>query len=433
MSAAKKEKFHYAWVILSCSILMAVAGFGVVGNVTGNFVTPVVKEFGVSVSSFTMFTSIEAASMALLYVIASRILTKYRIGRVIGTALLVQFIGIALMGTYTAVPMFYFSGILLGIGAAFTRFTAIPILINMWFKKKAGFALGITMSFGSIGGIIFNYVSAGLITAYGWRNAYLILAIIGAVVTVPPIMLFVKSPQEKGILPYGVNEQEASVPELVRSASLREWGPTRKEIMRMPLFYLVWLTCICYSIGSCMTGYVANFTTMELGYTINFGSMVSIIVTIGAIICSSVLGLLNDRFGVRSGLIWGAVFSVTGMSMMVMSITNHAFLLPAAAIMGLGGSMYTVQAPLLSRTILGGRHYASVWAVMMMGNSLAGAMSFGPMGLFYDRTGSYRGAFILCMSMFVVALATGWIAVGKGKKLKETYPAQEMAVQESRV
>lgn len=56
---------------------------------------------------------------------------------------------------------------------------------------------------------------------------------------------------------------------------------------------------------------------------------------------------------------------------------------------------------------------------MMMGNSLVGVFSFGPMGLFYDNTGSYRGAFILCMSMFLMALILGWIAVDRGKKFKE--------------
>ena len=56
MSMKKYEKLHYAWVILGCSILMAIAGFGVVGNVGGNFITPVVREFGTSVSSVLVAT-----------------------------------------------------------------------------------------------------------------------------------------------------------------------------------------------------------------------------------------------------------------------------------------------------------------------------------------------------------------------------------------
>ncbi len=425
MKTKKKTGIHYAWVILLCSILMAVAGFGVVGSVSGNFVTPVVREFNVSVSSFTMFTSVEAASMALLYTVASKILTKKKIGRVMGIALLLEFVGIALMGLYRSIPFFYFSGMLLGIGAAFTRFTAIPILINMWFKKKAGFALGLTISFGSVGGIVFNYLSAVFITSYGWRNAYFILALIGAIISVPLVFVLVKSPQDKGILPYGAEEADDSEAKLNASQQI-EWGPTRREAMRKPLFYLVWITCMCYSIGSCMSGYVANFTTMELGQTITFGATVSIAVTVGTVLCSSILGILNDKLGVRAGLLWGAVFSVAGMSMMILSIKNSALLIPAAVVMGLGNSMYTVQAPLIARSTLGGKHYAAIWAVMMTGNSLVGALSFAPMGLFYDKVGSYKGAFILCMAMYAAGLIFGSIAVAKGKKLKVEYMQKAM-------
>lgn len=415
MSMKKYEKLHYAWVILGCSILMAIAGFGVVGNVGGNFITPVVREFGTSVSSFTMFTSIEAAAMAILYIPAGKILTSKKIGHVMGWAFVLEFVAIGLMGTYRSVPFFYFSGMLLGIGAAFSRYTAIPILINMWFKEKAGFALGLTMSLGSVGTIVFNFLSAWFIESFGWRNAYFLLAVIGALITVPFVFTLVKSPQEKEILPYGAQEET----EIKSTAEKPEWGLTRNEAFRSPVFYLAWATCLCFSIGSCMGGYVANFTTMELGKSISYGATASVVVTIGGVLCSSILGMLNDRYGVKAGLLWGVVFSVGGMLLMIVSIQAPGVLLPAAMIMGLGGSLYTVQAPLIARSTLGGREYAAIWTVMMTGNSLAGAFSYSPMGLIYDRTGSYKGAFLICMSMYLLSLVLGWIAVSQGKKMQQ--------------
>lgn len=422
MQTTHQGRFHYAWVILVCSILMAIAGFGIAGNVIPNFVTPVVTEFGSTVSAFTMFTSIEAASMAVLYMYAGRVLTRGKIGLVMGSALLLQFAGIALMAFYKSIPMFYVSAVLLGIGAAFSRYTAIPILLNMWFKEKVGFALGLTMSMGSVGMIAFNYISASLITSLGWRTAYLVMGLAGGLLTVPAVMLFVRSPQEKGVLPYGAGNPGAEGE--VGSGGDSDWGPTRSEAVRKPIFYLVWATCICYSIGSCIAGYVANFTTMELGLSIKSGSIASIIVTIATIICSSVLGFLNDRFGVKAGLVWGAFFSVAGMALMIVTISNPGLLFPAVAVLGLGGAMYTVQAPLLARSTLGGRDYASIWALMMTGNSLAGAASFGPMGLFFDKTGTYKGALLLCMTMYALSLVLGWTAVNKGKQLKAEYAAK---------
>ena len=79
--------------------------------------------------------------------------------------------------------------------------------------------------------------------------------------------------------------------------------------------------------------------------------------------------------------------------------------------------MYTVQCPLVVRTILGTKEYSSIWALMMMGNSMVGAFSFGPIGLFYDRTGSYKGAFIMVIALYCLAFFIGVFAVNYGKKI----------------
>ena len=413
----KTAPFHYAWVVLGCCMLMAFAGMGVITSACGNFVTPVVEELGCSVSSFTMFISIQAASMALLYTTASRVLTTRPIGKVVACALSLQFAGMALMGTYRSIRWFYLSGLLTGVGSAFALYIALPIIINMWFKKRAGFALGLVMSCGSASGILCNLLSAQLISSLGWRSAYLILALGGAVITVPAIFFLLKTPEEKGISPYGADEPDTPAP--VSSApSGAEWGLTRREALHSPMFYLAWLTCLCYSAASSVAGYAATFTTMELGQSIRFGSLATACVSLGMIGCGFVLGVLNDRFGAKAGLIWGAVFNLIGFSGMILSIGNVSFLLPACTILGLGGSMYTVQAPLIARSVLGPRHYSEIWSVMMIGNSLMGALSFGPMGLFYDRTGSYLGAFLLAMFLFTAALFTGWAALSLSARFR---------------
>ena len=79
--------------------------------------------------------------------------------------------------------------------------------------------------------------------------------------------------------------------------------------------------------------------------------------------------------------------------------------------------MYTVQCPLLARTALGSRDYSSIWSVMMTGNSLVGAFTFSSIGLFYDVGGSYKGAFLMAMGLYVGAFVLGSAAVGLGKKL----------------
>lgn len=132
----KQKKIHYAWIVFLSCIFLKIGVGGVVYCIAGNFVTPVVQDMGCTVSQFTMVVSIEAAAMALTYTTASKILNKKKIGRVMGTAALAQVLGVAWMGVCQTVEMFYLSGVVIGIGVAFTGFVAIPMVVNMWFEKK---------------------------------------------------------------------------------------------------------------------------------------------------------------------------------------------------------------------------------------------------------------------------------------------------------
>lgn len=390
-------------------------GVNVVGCSAGNFVTPIVREMQCPVSAFTLMISIEAATMAVLYPLAGKVLTTKKIGAVVPAALALQFAAMFLMGTYHEVWQFYLSGVMIGIGSAFSSLVALPLIINMWFKKKTGTALGAVISFGSAMTIIVNLLSAQLIVHLGWRSAYFILAAAGAVLALPYVIKFLKSPAEAGCLPYGADEPDAAANQKALAAA-EEWGLTREVAFRKPLLYLAWLACLCYSIGSGVPGYVATFTTMELGKTVQYGSIAATCYSIGTVLCGFLLGSVNDRFGVKAGMLWGLVFMGGGLGGMLLLIGNSAFLLPACLIMGLGGSMYTVQAPLVVRSAVGGRHYSEIWSIVMIGNSMMGAFSYAPIGMIYDRTGTYRGAFWLGIVSFALAVVFGSMAIDLSKK-----------------
>ena len=407
------KKMHYAWIVFICCILLKLGLGGAVLCISGNFVTPVVEELGCGVSQFTMMVSIEAASMAVMYTTAAKVLNRCKIGRVMGIAALAEVIGIALMGSYRSVWMFYLSGAIVGVGVAFTGFVAVPMVVNMWFRKKAGTVLGIIIAAEGLSTVLFTKLTAQLIVSLGWRMSYVVMAAIALVVSVPGLFLFVKTPAEVGCEPYGAGEV-AEQPGAKKDEPLR--GLTRAQAVRSPIFYMVWATCMFYSIGSGVKSYIANFSTMELGESISFGATAAMCISLGTVASSIILGFVNDRFGVYAGLGWGALFILLGYGGMILSISNHNLVVPSALMIGLAGSMYTVQCPLLARTALGNRDYSSIWSLMMTGNSLVGAFSFSPIGLFYDIGGSYRGAFIMAICLFVGALVLGSVAITWGKK-----------------
>lgn len=420
MDKTKEKKIHYAWKILFACIFLKLGTGGAVAATVGNFVTPIVEELGCPVSAFTMLVSIEAISMALVYTVAAKLLITKPIGLVMGIATLAETIGVALMASYRSVSMFYVSGVIIGVAQAFTGLVAIPILINMWFRKNAGTVLGIVIAVSSASTLAYGLLSAQLITAFGWRNAYLVLAALSFVFSVPAAFLIIRSPKEIGVRPYGEDDEKEQ-----KEACGKEkeptgtWGFSAREAFRMPMLYLAWLACLCFSIGSGVSGYIATFSTMEMGQTINFGARAGMYMSLGGIACSLILGRINDRFGVKAGLLWGAAATAVGYGLMLGSYSNPTLIMAASLMVGLGSSMYTVQCPLLAQNVVGSRHYSDIWAVLMVANSLIGGGLYSSIGLFYDKLGSYRGAFLMASFLYLGALVLGTAAVGMSKKQRE--------------
>lgn len=418
MGKAEKQKMHYAWKIVIACILLKLGTGGATGAAVGNFITPIAQDLNCKVSELTVFTSLQAISMALLYTTAAKFITTKRVELVIGIASLIEVTGLALMGTYHTVQMFYISGILTGVAQAFTGFVSIPILLNMWFEKKNGTVLGIVTGVGTIATMLYTLLSAQLITNVGWRNAYFIMALMALVISVPPAFILIRSPKEVGCLPYGADDPDTADSKKEVFSAKEQFSFTKKQAFRLPLLYIAWTACVMYSYACGVAGYANTFATMELNQSINFGAIVGVCASLGGTLSSFIVGRINDKRGVKAGMLWGTITTAAGYAMMFLSFINPVAAIPAIFVVGLGNSMYMVQCPLLARTIVGTKHYSEIWSLMMMINSLIGGGLYASIGLFYDNFGTYRGAFVMAIILYACAGLLGSIAINKREKMK---------------
>ena len=225
-----KDKNHYAWKIVAACILIKIGTAGLTAAAMGNFVTPIVRELGCSVSALSAYTSVNAVAMALLYTTAVKFLNTKNIGKIMGFASLAEVIGLGLMSTYHSVYMFYFSAALIGVAQAFTGYVAIPAVINMWFKKNNGTVLGTVIAVGSAATTLYSLLTGQLISSFGWRQSYFIMAVMAAVLTVPAVFLFIERPEEVGCEPYGAGEEQV----VAASADKGELSLTKQQALKIP-------------------------------------------------------------------------------------------------------------------------------------------------------------------------------------------------------
>lgn len=407
--------------MIAC-ILIKIGTGGFISVAMGNFITPIVRELGCQVSQLTMYTSINAIAMALLYTTAAKWINTKHIGKIMGIASVAEVIGLAMMGTYRSVEMFYLSGAIIGIAQAFTGFVALPIVINMWFKKNTGTVLGMVVSIGSAATMLYSLLAGQLITSFGWRNTYYIMAVAAAVITIPAVFLVIKRPEEVGCEPYGA-EEGADIQKVETVQKHEDYYLTANQAFHLPLLYIAWLACVMYSYSCGVSGYATTFATMELGQSTAFGSVVGVCSGLGGVLSSLIVGRINDKFGVKKGVLWGSVTTTVGYLMIFLSYINPYFIYPSVFVVGLGSCMYMVQCPLLARNIVGSKHYSEIWAKVMMINSLVGGGLYSTIGLFYDKAGTYRGAFLMAIGMYIGAGILGTISVNRSSKLQQKWIA----------
>ena len=75
----------------------------------------------------------------------------------------------------------WLAGLLYGVGGSGIFIIGAPIFIANWFQKRTGFAVGLYGMLLAILSAILNPCIAAVISAVGWRSAYLVLAVVAAV------------------------------------------------------------------------------------------------------------------------------------------------------------------------------------------------------------------------------------------------------------
>ena len=285
------------------------------------------------------------------------------------------------------------------------------IVVNQWWVRRRGFAIGIVgLSYALIGRAGFPVLINALIPLYGWRGTYSILGLLLLLVMLPLGWLLVRNrPEDYGLWPDGQpptasRENEPTTPLWSKKAWGKGASPqatfveehwTLPEVLRLPVFWLI--SAGFSSISALNTGLTFHIVSIYIDNgltpTIAASSFVPIAITSGIVQMGS--GMLVDRFPARV--------------LLAVSLFLHALLLAIAPYlhsieMALGFGIIMGTASGLQQTIgnsiwamyFGRRHLGSITGATTTISVASSAM--GPMlfGIARDVWGSYT--FVLLTS-----------------------------------
>lgn len=390
-------------------------GFGMCLNSVGVFLPFVADALNVTKGQVSYYMTIQGFGMILGMYMAGRLIPKRNIKFLISLATVVMSICFWLMSCGTKLIHWYILSIPLGISIAFVAPLPISILISNWFEKKRGFASGIAFAFSGITGSILSPIATIIITSHGWRIAYRVYALLAVIFMLPTaIFLLVNRPEDKGLLPYGVDASGVKENKDQKLVSVN-YGTALKDALKMPIFYSAILLAGMLSIGGGFSQQFPNHA-VTLGLEATTGSLLVSICMVMQLVANVPLGMLCDKIGVRlSATLYSAVGAAGALLLAICGSSPLMYL--GCAMYGIGICQTMVVSPQVSRELFGKRDFSQINSIVMICFALFGAFSHSVYAGIADAAGSYTISLALACIFYVISIILVNISCLKGKDL----------------
>ena len=334
-----------------------------------------------------------------------RLVDRLGARRVIVLSVLIFGLGV-ISFDFLSASLWHFYAIYLVIGVAGSGTTPVPYsqVIARWFDKKRGLALGLAMAGIQLGAFITPPLAQALITAVGWRQAYVLLGLLAIGGTIPVVGLVLKeTPRVMGLLPDGETVARAGT----TKQSGRESGMNGSEAWHTGIFWLMVGAFFLLSVS--FHGIVIHFVPLltDRGVTAQSAAFAASLGAVGALLGGVGAGYLLDRFFAPSVAVYFLCGAALG-TFLLWSGAGGGLAVVAMVLWGLAmGAELDIMAYMVSR-YFGLRAFGEIYSYAFAAFTLGGVIGPLLMGVSFDSTGSYS----LVLGGFVVAtlMAAGLMA-----------------------
>lgn len=298
-------------------------------------------------------------------------------------------------------------------------------IVPKWFVRRRGRAVAIATTGTAMGPLFFPFLVHGLISAVGWRDAWMALGFLILAVMVPLSFLIRSRPEDIGLLPDGDTvpvfspgtPRAATRPQVTTTeaeashAAARPAEPsmTRGEAVRTRSFWLLTLAFTLAMLG--LGGFLANWIPYfeDIGFSPSVGAWAATAYGICSISIRLFWGVLAERFPVRYLMVAQGV--VTALSVILfLNITNVPTLILAGGFHGLALGGFFIMRPLMIANYFGRANLGAINGILRPFITLSGAMSPLLVAGMFDIYGSYKEAFIVVMITWLAAAAVMYLA-----------------------
>lgn len=372
----------------------------------GMFAPELSADFGWSFSSMMGSIAVQSVVVMIVSPFAGYAVDRFGARRV--AAISLGCFGLCFMSLSLnngSLYVFYGQWIVMSVLGAGTLSATWTYVVNGWFDKNKGFALGLASAGTGITGFLIKPFTAMLIAEFGWRVAFATIGMLPIVIGLPVVLLFLKEKRHSGKQVVPATELEtkndAAPPVLT--------GYTLRQALRHRNFWV--LTLAFLFIAFALTAPTPNLENILRTHGFSLAQIGGITASFGlAVIAGRLLGgLMLDKVWAPLCALLILFIPAAGCWALTMPGITPTTAFFAVAGIGFGaGFEFDLLAYLISR-YFGQRQYGLIYGCFYTVIALGGGLGPVVYGHLYDTVGNYTvalsgGAIIVIMGGAVLLL-----------------------------
>jgi len=403
-------EFRRGWPVLVAAALGTACGASPIPfNSVGPFIKPLAAEFGWGRGDIQLALFWFTAAVVLTVPFIGGLADRIGVRKVaIGTLALFGVTYAALAFTPASLFAFYLLWMLMGaLGAGSTPVTWTRA-VNAWFVHNRGLALALTLMGTGVTAAFLPSLATWLIEQYGWRKAFVGIALLPLVVALPVAIWLFREPQA------------SDDPALDAPAS--RVGATVGEALRDYRFWVIAGSILCVAIG--VGGSITNLQPllMDRGFQPQEAAKIAGVIGASVIVGRLLAGFLIDRYW--APLVTLPMLALPALACFLLAQPEVSALaaILSAMLIGLAAGAETDLVAFLTARYFGLAHYGRLYGLQYAVFGFASGVSPFLFGKVFDVTGSYRPILYVAAVLFVTG-AVALLTLGRYPKFDGTTTA----------
>ncbi len=407
----RQRRVFYGWWLSGISGLVMVISAVPVFHGMAVWAVALESHFGWSRTQLGLALTFTRAEGALFGPLEGYLADKLGTRKMVLIGLTVLAVAFAIFSQVNALWIFYLAFVLMSLGQGLGGWVPLMTMLNNWFGRWRGTAMGISMSVMTAGAIVivpvlgwaidpdFNRLG-GIVTEHSWRNTALIIAAVMLAGALLLPLVIRNRPQDMGLLPDGDQpEQRPAVQRERTPAEIAASLPPEPELtvgqaLRTQAFW-----CIAFGHGFAsmiilaIMSHLGLMMTTDLGYSLTTVGFVVALYNFVSLPFQLAGGYIGDRIPKNIALFLFTM--IQGIAVVLITISHSLTMFYVFAILfGIGFGGRTPLTTAIRGEYFGRASFGRILGISTVPMNILLMISAPLAGIMRDQLGDYDLAFL---------------------------------------